>query len=95
MWLLYFIPLRCLVRLSVCFWALGPEFGSPPSFMRKKLLKILSECGKVSSFIDDVSVVKRYASGSCHAFPVSSDDEVLSKAKKEVVFTFCMLFGNQ
>ncbi|XP_042492746.1 small RNA degrading nuclease 5-like [Macadamia integrifolia] len=62
----------------------GPEFGSPPSFMRKKLVTILSESGKTCSFIDDVSLVKRYAAGSCHAFPVSSDDEALSRARKEV-----------
>ncbi|KAB1203286.1 Small RNA degrading nuclease 5 [Morella rubra] len=62
----------------------GPEFGSPPSYMREKLLTVLSQCGKISSFIDDVSVVKRYASGSSHAFPVSSDDEALAKARKEV-----------
>ncbi|KAF8404365.1 hypothetical protein HHK36_009248 [Tetracentron sinense] len=63
---------------------LGPESGSPPSFMRKKLVTVLSESGKTCSFIDDVSIVKRYAAGSCHAFPVSSDDEALSKARKEV-----------
>ncbi|KAF5749094.1 small RNA degrading nuclease 5 isoform X1 [Tripterygium wilfordii] len=61
----------------------GPDFGSPPSFIRKKLLAVLSECGKTSSFIDDSSIVKRYASASSHAFPVSSDEEALSKAKKE------------
>ncbi|KAJ0087252.1 hypothetical protein Patl1_08172 [Pistacia atlantica] len=63
---------------------LGPDFGSPPSFMRRKLLTVLSECGKTSSLIDDVSVVKRYASESSHAMPVSSDDEALLKARKEV-----------
>ncbi|XP_058089767.1 small RNA degrading nuclease 5 isoform X2 [Magnolia sinica] len=62
----------------------GPEFGSPPSFMRKKLVSILSESGRTCSFIDEVSIVRRYAAGSCHAFPVSSDDEALSKARKEV-----------
>lgn len=75
---------RATMELALLKIINGPEFGSPPPFMRKKLLTILSECGKVSSFIDDVSLVKRYASGSCHAFPVSSDDEVLSKSKKEV-----------
>lgn len=54
--------------------------------MREKLLTVLSQCGKTSSFIDDVSIVKRYASGSSHAFPVSSDDEALAKARKEVYF---------
>ncbi|CAK9145718.1 unnamed protein product [Ilex paraguariensis] len=62
----------------------GPDFGSPPSFVRKKLLTVLSDCGKVSSLIDSISIVKRYASELSHAIPVASDDEVLSKAKKEV-----------
>ncbi|KAM3730746.1 hypothetical protein ACB098_12G109600 [Castanea mollissima] len=63
---------------------LGPEFGSPPSYMREKLLTILSQSGKSSSFIDDISVVKRYTSELSHAFPVSSDEEALAKARKEV-----------
>ncbi|KAL8110374.1 small RNA degrading nuclease 5-like [Apium graveolens] len=62
----------------------GPEFGAPPSFTRKKLLTVLGECGKTSSVIDNISVVKRYASESSNAIPVSSDDEALIKAKKEV-----------
>lgn len=62
----------------------GPDFGTPPSLIRKKLLSILGESGKTSSFIDDVSTVKRYSSESSHAFPVTSDDEALSRAKKEV-----------
>ncbi|KHN38991.1 Small RNA degrading nuclease 5 [Glycine soja] len=61
-----------------------PDFGSPPSFTRKKLLSILSESGKISSLIDDISVVKRYASESSHAIPVTSDDVALAKANKEV-----------
>lgn len=69
----------------LCFWLLlGPDFGSPPSFVRRKLLTVLSECGKTSSFIDDISIVKRYASGSSHSLPVSSDEEALLKARKEV-----------
>ncbi|KAE8714315.1 Small RNA degrading nuclease 5 [Hibiscus syriacus] len=63
---------------------LGPDFGSPPSFMRRKLLTLLGECGKTCSFIDDISIVKRYASESSHAIPVCSDDEALLKARKEV-----------
>ena len=63
---------------------LGPEFGAPPSYMREKLLTILSQSSKTSSFIDDISIVKRYTSGLSHAFPVSSDDEALAKARKEV-----------
>ncbi|KAG5111919.1 hypothetical protein JHK82_035188 [Glycine max] len=51
---------------------------------KKKLLSILSESGKISSLIDDISVVKRYASESSHAIPVTSDDVALAKANKEV-----------
>lgn len=68
---------------------LGPDFGSPPSFMRRKLLTLLGECGKTSSFIDDISIVKRYASESSHAIPVCSDDEALLKARKEVRLRYC------
>lgn len=52
--------------------------------MTKKLLSVLSDCGKSSSFIDEISIVKKYSSGSSNAFPVCSDDEVLSRASKEV-----------
>ncbi|KAI3776574.1 hypothetical protein L1987_46360 [Smallanthus sonchifolius] len=62
----------------------GPDFGRPPSFMRKKLLTVLGESGKASSFIDSISVVKRYASESSHSILVASDDEALSKTIKEV-----------
>ncbi|XP_022749263.1 small RNA degrading nuclease 5 isoform X2 [Durio zibethinus] len=62
----------------------GPDFGLPPSFMRRKLLTLLGECGKTSSFIDDISIVKRYASESSHAIPICTDDEALLKARKEV-----------
>ncbi|OVA10693.1 Exonuclease [Macleaya cordata] len=76
---------RATMELALLKVRHGPEFGSPPpSFTRKKLVTLLGESGKTSSFIDDVSIVKRYAAGSCHAFPVSSDDEALSKARKEV-----------
>ncbi|KAK6938328.1 hypothetical protein RJ641_031836, partial [Dillenia turbinata] len=61
-----------------------PEFGAPPRLVRRKLLTILTESGKTSSFIDDVSIVKQYASGTCNAFPVCSDEEALSKVTKEV-----------
>lgn len=70
---------------------LGPDFGAPPSFMRKKLLTVLGECGKTSSVIDNISVVKRYASESSNSIPVSSDDEALTKAKKEVFFFIFLL----
>lgn len=63
---------------------LGPGFGLPPALMRKKLLTVLSDSGKTSSLIDDVSIVKRYASDSSNAIPVSCDDEALTKARKEV-----------
>ncbi|KAF1879629.1 hypothetical protein Lal_00033287 [Lupinus albus] len=63
---------------------IGPDFGSLPSFMRKKLLSILSESGKTSSLIDNISVVKRYASESSHSIPVTSDDDALAKTNKEV-----------
>ncbi|KAL4316247.1 hypothetical protein AHAS_Ahas15G0266000 [Arachis hypogaea] len=52
--------------------------------MRKKLLSVLSESGKISSLIDDISIVRRYASESSHAIPVTSDDEALAKTNKEV-----------
>ncbi|GAV84433.1 RNase_T domain-containing protein [Cephalotus follicularis] len=75
---------RAAMELALLKIRNGPDFGSPPTFMRRKLLTVLSECGKTASFIDDISIVKRYASESSHAFPVSSDDEALSKARKEV-----------
>lgn len=83
---------------------LGPDFGAPPSFTRKKLLTVLGESRKGSSFIDNISIVKRYASDSSHAIPVCSDDEALSKAKKEVKlfplsfflhFFFCGVGGSE
>ncbi|XP_010999831.1 PREDICTED: small RNA degrading nuclease 5 isoform X2 [Populus euphratica] len=75
---------RATMELALLKIRNGPDFGSPPSFVRRKLLTVLSECGKTSSFIDDISIVKRYASGSSHSFPVSSDEEALLKARKEV-----------
>ncbi|KAK9068609.1 hypothetical protein SSX86_012724 [Deinandra increscens subsp. villosa] len=62
----------------------GPDFGRPPSFMRKKILTLLGESGKASSFIDNISIVKRYAAEFSHSIPVASDDEALSKTIKEV-----------
>ncbi|GLU16609.1 hypothetical protein SLE2022_330350 [Rubroshorea leprosula] len=75
---------RAAMELALLKIRNGPDFGSPPSFMRRKLLSVLGECGKTSSFIDEISIVKRYASESSHAIPVSSDEEALSKARKEV-----------
>lgn len=71
---------------------LGPDFGSPPSFVRKKLLSCLSESGKASTLIDNISIVKRYASESSHAIPVCSDEEALLKARKEVKVLLVMFF---
>ncbi|GFS37558.1 polynucleotidyl transferase, ribonuclease H-like superfamily protein [Actinidia rufa] len=65
----------------------GPYFGSPPSFARKKLLSVLSECGKASTFIDNISIGKRYESELSNAIPVSLDDEALLKATKEFLFS--------
>lgn len=52
--------------------------------MRKKLSSILSESKKTSSLIDDISIVKRYASESSNAIPVTSDDEAIARITKEV-----------
>ncbi|XP_047328131.1 small RNA degrading nuclease 5 isoform X3 [Impatiens glandulifera] len=62
----------------------GPDFGSPPSSIRKKLLTVLNESGKAATLIDDLYIVKRYGSESSNAIPVTSDDDALSKARKEV-----------
>ncbi|XP_059452953.1 small RNA degrading nuclease 5 isoform X1 [Corylus avellana] len=75
---------RATMELALLKIRHGPEFGSPPSYMREKLLTVLSQSGKTSSFIDDISIVKRYSSGSSHAIPVCSDDAALAKSTKEV-----------
>ncbi|XP_071722824.1 small RNA degrading nuclease 5-like [Rutidosis leptorrhynchoides] len=75
---------RSALELALLKIRNGPDFGAPPSFMRRKLLSVLSDNGKIASFIDDPLIVKRYASDSSHAFPVCSDDEAFTKAKKEV-----------
>ncbi|KAH0940096.1 hypothetical protein HID58_007557 [Brassica napus] len=62
----------------------GPDFGSPPEMIRKRLLNVLNESGKATSIVDNINIVKRYASDSSNAIPVSHDDEALSKAMKEV-----------
>ncbi|KAL4183776.1 hypothetical protein AMTRI_Chr11g156790 [Amborella trichopoda] len=62
----------------------GPDFGSPATFLRQKLVAVLSENGRNCALIDGTSVLKRYAHGSCHAIPAHSDDDALSKAKKEL-----------
>ncbi|XP_056164723.1 small RNA degrading nuclease 5 isoform X2 [Syzygium oleosum] len=75
---------RATMELALLKIRHGPDFGAPPSFIRKKFLTVLSECGKITSFIDEISTVKRYAAGSSHVLPVSSDDDALLKATKEV-----------
>ncbi|KAK7377377.1 hypothetical protein VNO80_02801 [Phaseolus coccineus] len=75
---------RATLELALLKIRNGPDFGSPPSFTKKKFLSILSESGKTSSLIDDISIVKRYASESSNAIPVISDDEALAKTNKEV-----------
>ncbi|KAL6218064.1 hypothetical protein ACLB2K_011281 [Fragaria x ananassa] len=74
---------RAAMELALLKIRHGPDFGTGPSVFRKKLLKVLSDNGKTTSIIDDVAIVKRYASESSHAFPVASDEEALSKAVKE------------
>ena len=75
---------RAAVDLALLKIRNGPDFGSPPSFKRRKLLTLLGECGMTSSFIDDISIMKRYASKSSHAIPVYFDDEAILKSRKEV-----------
>ncbi|KAL3638883.1 Small RNA degrading nuclease 5 [Castilleja foliolosa] len=75
---------RATLELALLKIKHGPGFGVvPASFTRKKLATLLSESGKTSSLIDDVTIVKRYAAESSHSIPVNSDDEALLKAKKE------------
>ena len=57
----------------------GPKFGPPTPFMQKKLLIVLNDCAKTSSFIDDIPI-----SESPHAFPVISDDGAPQNVTKEV-----------
>ncbi|CAB4289132.1 unnamed protein product [Prunus armeniaca] len=73
---------RAAMELALLKIRHGPDFGTRPSLIRKRLLTVLSESGKTSSIIDDVSIVKRYASELSHAVPVSSDDEASSKAQR-------------
>ncbi|CAA0809984.1 Small RNA degrading nuclease 5 [Striga hermonthica] len=74
---------RATMELALLKIKNGPAFGLPSTFIRKKLLTLLSESGKTSSLIDNISIVKRYASELSNSIPVSSDDEALLKAKKE------------
>ncbi|XP_073035557.1 small RNA degrading nuclease 5 isoform X1 [Primulina eburnea] len=75
---------RSALELALLKIMHGPGFGLPSTFLKKKLLTVLSESGKTSSLIDSVSIVKRYASEASHSIPVTSDDEALLKAKKEI-----------
>ncbi|WJX16635.1 Small RNA degrading nuclease 5 [Trifolium repens] len=75
---------RATMKLALLKIRNGPGFGAPPSFMRKKLLSILGESGKTSSMIDDISIVKRFASESSNAIPVTSDEDALAKTIKEL-----------
>ena len=68
----------------------GPDFGSPPSFSRRKLASVLHESGKKCSLIDDVGVLDRYSDASCNSIAVFSDKDALSRSMKEVS-TFCFL----
>ncbi|KAL0351568.1 UNVERIFIED_CONTAM: Small RNA degrading nuclease 5 [Sesamum calycinum] len=76
------LKIRHVLQIDAIF--LRACFGFPSEFVRKKLLTVFSESGKSSSLIDSVSIVKRYASETSHAIPVSSDDEALMKVRKEV-----------
>ncbi|XP_010912605.2 small RNA degrading nuclease 5 isoform X2 [Elaeis guineensis] len=75
---------RAAMELALLKIRHGPEFGSPPKFMRSKLVSVLHQSGKTCSLIDDVSILKRYSDDSCNTIPVFSDDEALSRAIKEV-----------
>ncbi|RHN77875.1 putative exoribonuclease II [Medicago truncatula] len=75
---------RATMELALLKIRNGPSFGAAPSFTRKKLLSILGESGKTSSMIDDISIVKRFASESSNAIPVTSDEDALSKTIKEL-----------
>ncbi|XP_073013972.1 small RNA degrading nuclease 5 isoform X1 [Typha latifolia] len=75
---------RAAMELALLKIRHGPDFGSPPSFMRRKLVSVLNQSGKTCSLIDDMSVVKRYSDESCNSISVFSDNEALSRAMKEV-----------
>uniref|UniRef100_A0A1D1YE22 Small RNA degrading nuclease 5 n=1 Tax=Anthurium amnicola TaxID=1678845 RepID=A0A1D1YE22_9ARAE len=75
---------RAAMELAILKIRHGPEFGLAPSFVRKKLFSVLHETGGTCSLIDDISVIRRYSDASCNSIPVTSDDEALSRALKEV-----------
>ncbi|EPS66236.1 hypothetical protein M569_08537, partial [Genlisea aurea] len=76
---------RAAMELALLKFKHGPGFGHSRSpFTKTKLVQVFIDSGKTSSLVDDVAVVKRYASESSHSIPVFSDDEALRKAGKEV-----------
>ncbi|PKA49639.1 Small RNA degrading nuclease 5 [Apostasia shenzhenica] len=75
---------RAALELALLKIKYGPQFGSDPSFMRKKLVTVLHESDKLCSLIDQMSIIKRFSDGSCNAIPVTSDDQALSRTLKEV-----------
>lgn len=75
---------RAAMDLALLKIQKGPDFGKRSSFYKENLLSILHRHGCQCSLVDRRSILQRYAIGSCHAIPCTSDDEALSKAKKEV-----------
>uniref|UniRef100_A0ACD5Y553 Uncharacterized protein n=1 Tax=Avena sativa TaxID=4498 RepID=A0ACD5Y553_AVESA len=75
---------RAALDLALLKIKYGPDFGSPPSFSRRKLASVLHESGKKCSLIDDVGVLDRYSDASCNSIAVFSDDDALSRSMKEV-----------
>uniref|UniRef100_A0ACD5Y5T4 Uncharacterized protein n=1 Tax=Avena sativa TaxID=4498 RepID=A0ACD5Y5T4_AVESA len=74
---------RAALDLALLKIKYGPDFGSPPSFSRRKLASVLHESGKKCSLIDDVGVLDRYSDASCNSIAVFSDDDALSRSMKE------------
>lgn len=62
----------------------GPNFGKRSGFYKENLLTVLNKHGCQCSVVDRRPILQRFAVGSCHAIPCTSDDEALSKARKEV-----------
>ncbi|CAM0949936.1 unnamed protein product [Alopecurus aequalis] len=76
---------RAALDLALLKIKYGPDFGSPPSFSRRKLASVLRESGEKCSLIDDMGVLDRYSDASCNLIAVFSDDDALSRSMKEVV----------
>lgn len=62
----------------------GPDFGKRSNLCKENLLSALNKHGNQCSVVDRRAMLQRYAVGPCHAIPCTTDDEALSKAKKEV-----------